>query len=318
VRVRVWSDDKVDWCPQGVRGDVLTLHAVDIETEDYKHHNHYGLVSVASPVRSCNNLATGFGLNLYRSIDRVVRAFDMKWKYTIFEGEEVRVIDYYVVRIDIGNVSIDSKIGKRLFQAFKVAMLNLAEFKQYPAYSKYMIKWLETRWKAKDPALKFLNVAGGTIFDLGEVYDQFVMEVSDSLMQNEEGESQQMLDESQQLLDDLPISIKSGPLLRSTFGTKATHMPISGNSAAKEVVKLWKTAEKLETKANSLHIVSHSGRHTATCRARIMIIQTEVPPGLIDELIDGHMKWEAQDGRMRKRYTGHLDLKYRLCVTLWM
>ena len=52
VRVRVWSDDKVDWCPQGVRGDVLTLHAVDIETEDYKHHNHYGLVSVASPVRS--------------------------------------------------------------------------------------------------------------------------------------------------------------------------------------------------------------------------------------------------------------------------
>jgi hypothetical protein len=181
-----------------------------------------------------------------------------------------------------------------------------------------MIKWLETRWKAKDPALKFLNVAGGTIFDLGEVYDQFVMEVSDSLMQNEEDESQQMLDESQQLLDDLPISIKSGPLLRSTFGTKATHMPISGNSAAKEVVKLWKTAEKLETKTNSLHIVSHSGRHTATCRARIMIIQTEVPPGLIDELIDGHMKWEAQDGRMRKRYTGHLDLKYRLCVTLWM
>ena len=73
-----------------------------------------------------------------------------------------------------------------------------------------------------------------------------------------------------------------------------------------------------ETKTNSLHIVSHSGRHTATCRARIMIIQTEVPPGLIDELIDGHMKWEAQDGRMRKRYTGHLDLKYRLCVTLWM
>ena len=58
----------------------------------------------------------------------------------------------------------------------------------------------------------------------------------------------------QQLLDDLPISIKSGPLLRSTFGTKATHMPISGNSAAKEVVKSWKAAEKVVTGANTLHI----------------------------------------------------------------
>ena len=95
-------------------------------------------------------------------------------------------------------------------------------------------------------------------------------------------------------------------------------MPISGNSAAKEVVKLWKAAKKVVTGVNTLHIVSHSGRHTATGRARIMIIQTEAPPGLIDELVDGHMKWGAQDGRMRKRCTGHLGLKYKLCVTLWV
>ena len=41
-----------------------------------------------------------------------------------------------------------------------------------------------------------------------------------------------------ELLNDLPISIKSGPLHRSTFGTEATHMPISVNSVAKEVVKM--------------------------------------------------------------------------------
>ena len=112
--------------------------------------------------------------------------------------------------------------------------------------------------------------------------------------------------------------MKSGLVLRGTHGNMTTHMPISSGTAAKDVVSMCKKAEKDVTGVNTLKIVSHSGRHTATCRARVRIILTYAPAGMIDELIDGHMKWEAQEGKMRKHYTGHLELRFRLCVTLKM
>ena len=88
------------------------------------------------------------------------------------------------------------------------------------------------------------------------------------------------------LLNDLPISVKSRPVLRGTHGNMITHMPISSGTAAKDVVNMWKKAEKDINGGNTLNIVSHSGRHTATCRARVRIILTCAPAGMIDEYVD--------------------------------
>ena len=103
----------------GVEGEVLTFHAIDIELEDYKQHNHYGLVSVASPIESCNNSVGGHGLNLHRSLDRLVGACNMKWKHVIMEGVKVRTIDYHVIRLDLNHTDGESPlIGKVLLDAF--------------------------------------------------------------------------------------------------------------------------------------------------------------------------------------------------------
>ena len=60
-------------------------------------------------------------------------------------------------------------------------MVNLVEFQQHKNYSECVVKWLETRWRAKDAALKFLNVAGGTLNELNEVCEKFMIDVSNSV-----------------------------------------------------------------------------------------------------------------------------------------
>ena len=323
VRVRPYEEPTAEWCPVGVEGEVLTFHAIDIELEDYKQHNHYGLVSVASPIESCDNSVGGYGLNLYRSLDRLVRVCGMEWKYVFMEGVRVRTIDYYVIRLDLNHTDVESPLGKVLLDAFEQAMGEMAEFGHHTNYAKYMKKWLGTRWVAKDVSARFLNVAGDTLENLDDIYTSFVVKVGEVIRYHKEMDINginESVDEMtwELLLEDLPISVKSGPVLRGTCGNVITHMPISSGAAAKDAVNMWKKGEKDVNGNNTLNIVSHSGRHTATCRARVRIILTYAPAGMIDELIDGHMKWEAQEGKMRKHYTGHLELRLRLCVTLKM
>ena len=89
----------------GVLDDVNTLHAVDVVIDDYKMHNHRGLVSVMSPVESCDNSDGGWGLNLYRSMVRMCEAYGMEWHYTVMEGNRVKMINYYVIRFDLQGFS---------------------------------------------------------------------------------------------------------------------------------------------------------------------------------------------------------------------
>ena len=95
-------------------------------------------------------------------------------------------------------------------------------------------------------------------------------------------------------------------------------MPAASSTTASDVVKYLRAAEEVITSKKTLTIVSHSSRHTCTARARMLIIFTEVPSNVVDELIDGHFRWEPDMGKMRKDYTGLLQLEWRLAVTMYM
>ena len=137
------------------------------------------------------------------------------------------------------------------------------------------------------------------------------------------GDQQSIWDEWKSWMDlaenlDRVLNVKPGPLLRTSHGNVPLHMPITSATQGADVVKYWKAAELEIMGVNTLNIVPHSGRHTATARARVSILYTYCPEIHVNELIDGHMNWEPDEGRMRKEYTGHLELKIRLCVTMKM
>ena len=116
---------------------------------------------------------------------------------------------------------------------------------------------------------------------------------------------------------DQIVAVRNGPLLRATHGSYNTHMPLS-YSTASNIVDFWKEAELEARGVSTLKIVTHSGRHTATARARTKILLTDCDPTFYDEVIDGHMRWQPDEGKLRKDYTGHLDLDVRLCPTMRM
>ena len=335
--VRMWEDSSVTWCPTGVLDDVNTLHAVDVVIDDYKMHNHRGLVSVMSPVESCDNSDGGWGLNLYRSMVRMCEAYGMEWHYTVMEGNRVKMINYYVIRFDLQGFSTSNPDGKVLWTLIQEAIRLLPDMDDEQYYN-FTIAWIKKRWESENQRIKFFNIAGGTLEEVDAMYEQLVLFMFKWMNDLRDGghggrkefdpdgvtKTEDAKEEGDKLWNhmiynmiDEVVTTRNGPLLRTTHGKYNTHMPLS-YSTATSVVDYWKQAE-LETKGvASLKIVSHSGRHTATARARTKILLTDCDPTLYDEVIDGHMRWQPDEGKLRKDYTGHLALHTRLCPTKHM
>ena len=75
-----------------------------------------------------------------------------------------------------------------------------------------MKKWLGTRWIAKDVSARFLNVAGDTLENLGDIYTLFVVKVGEVIQHHREMNINGIngsVDETtwELLLDDLPIDL---------------------------------------------------------------------------------------------------------------
>jgi len=322
IRVRPMQMESVDWAPAGEEGDESTFHCVEVMMEDYKFHNHSGEVAIASPVKSAERSdgdTEGWGLNLYRSLKRLCKAFNMSWKYTVYEGVRVLTINYYVIRIDVSSVARRSAAGQVLFECIQEGIMLLPEAEVPEAYT-LLTTLLESRWGMKNKRDQFANVCGGTLEELDFVYDMFICNVQLAIAKYRQRHPSVMSFEAWEALGDtdLPISVKGGPLLRSTRGSYDTHMPAASSTTASDVVKYLRAAEEVITSKKTLTIVSHSSRHTCTARARMLIIFTEVPSNVVDELIDGHFRWEPDMGKMRKDYTGLLQLEWRLAVTMYM
>ena len=75
------------------------------------------------------------------------------------------------------------------------------------------------KWIAKDISARFLNVAGDTLENLDDIYSSFVEKVGQVIQHHREMNINGIngsVDETtwELLLDDLPILVKSGPVLR--------------------------------------------------------------------------------------------------------
>ena len=327
--VRCWENDKAFWCATGVEDDVLTLHAIDVTVDDYKMHNQMGLVSVTSPVESCDNTEGGWGLNLYRSVNRMCEAFDMKWHYPIINGNRVKMINYFVIRVDLFAFSIYTPTGMVIKDMMEACIKILPDMDD-DRYFEFIIDWMTKRWESDTREIKFFNVAGGTLEEMDAVNEQFVMCMLKWMQELNEGghggrakydpkNSMSGKDWEYMIYNtvDQIVAVRNGPLLRATHGSYNTHMPLS-YSTASNIVDFWKEAELEARGVSTLKIVTHSGRHTATARARTKILLTDCDPTFYDEVIDGHMRWQPDEGKLRKDYTGHLDLDVRLCPTMRM
>ena len=124
---------------------------------------------------------------------------------------------------------------------------------------------------------------------------------------------------SASLNPDQLFSVRPGPLLRSTDNGSPTHMPISSTAFSKAIVKRWKAAELELNGSVSLNLTSHSARRGVVFHLREIVARMiEVPVALGEELIDSHFRWSPTEGRMRKRYTGHLSRKLRLLVSRFL
>ena len=93
-------------------------------------------------------------------------------------------------------------------------------------------------------------------------------------------------------------------------------MPILYNTFSNDIVGYWRDVEIRKMGKTSLRLSTHSGRRGSVKYVRLLMAKIEwLADNLTDEIVDQHYRWLPSEGKMRKHYTGHLDLALRLLVT---
>jgi hypothetical protein len=282
------------------------VFAMDLAIQDYKLHNTRGVVSVQSPTAS--------GWNIVDAATKIAEAWNMKIVHDQLQGGEVvSTIDYYVLRLELRAVRRDSTFCEKIFDALISAMRVLGI---HPSDIEYTSSRGKSRAACKQKKLKYINFHGGTRRKMAEA-----LEVTRQVMDAKLGACPHLTVAQKRAVASGEgwISMVEGPLLRSTQGGRPTHMPISYNTFASDIVGYWKNFELKEMGGASMRLSTHSGRRGSVKHVRLLLARMpELAAKLTDEIVDQHYRWLPSEGRMRKHYTGHLDLELRLLVTRYI
>jgi hypothetical protein len=115
------------------------------------------------------------------------------------------------------------------------------------------------------------------------------------------------------------VSVKPGPLLRSMYYGRVTHMPQSAAEFHADTGARWKIeAQLLYGPDHGLRLVDHSGRHGGCALVRRKAMELGWPEQLLRELVNAHFRWKAENDQMQVYYTGLLARAQRLRVTAIM
>jgi hypothetical protein len=115
------------------------------------------------------------------------------------------------------------------------------------------------------------------------------------------------------------ITVTAGPLLRSLYHGRITHMPQSQAEFHADTGAVWKdVARSMYGADHGLRLVDHSGRHGGCAHARRKAVDAGWPEQLLRELINAHFCWKSERDRMQVYYTGLLERAKRLRVTAIM
>ena len=239
----------------------------------------------------------------------------------VWKGEKVKMIDYYVVRISLQGIAPASRAGSAYLEALEAALVWLANVKGYDRVLKdYYPRRARARCIHRNEHARFINAWGGREAEVSAVAGEFRKRLAASYSQHlrARGVSGVQLVELAAAAER-SVTVVAGPLLRSLYHGRMTHMPQSRAEFHADTGLVWrKEATAMYGDSHGLRIVDHSARHGGCAHSRRRAMDAGWDPQLLRELINAHFRWAPEHDRMQVYYTGLLERMQRLRVTAIM
>jgi hypothetical protein len=231
------------------------------------------------------------------------------------------VIDYYVLRINLNGVSPTTAAGGAFLRALEQCLGWLSEIKGYDhVQAKYYPRRAHARCVHKNEKARFINAWGGREAEVAAAAGGFRKRLAAAY----EWQLRSVGVASSQMpklvsAAERTIVVTGGPLLRSQYHGRTTHMPQSAAEFHADTSEIWKeVAVSMYGTDHGLRLVDHSGRHGGCAHARNQAMGAGWGPILLRGPINAHFRWSPEGNRMQIYYTGLLERAQRLRITAVM
>ena len=291
-------------------GIFFTAMWCDVKLDDFKLNVLGAVLSVVAVSES--------GFRFVDALIDYAREWGMHITGGTFKGEKVRIIDYYVVRISLQGMAPASKAGAAFLDALGDTTVWLSNMKGYDRVLRdYYPRRARARCAHKNERARFVNVWGGKEAEVTAAASEFRRRLLASYQQKLDVIGVADIQLSALLAAaERSVSVTAGPLMRSMYHGRLTHMPQSRAEFHADTGTVWrKEAVTLYGNDHGLRLVDHSGRHGGCAHARRKAMEAGWDSTLLRELVNAHFRWAPEHDRMQVYYTGLLERTQRLRVT---